>query len=241
MNDSSGFFADPKVVISLLAIVISIISLIWTLSNQFEQNRRWDLLNAPNPEFKEAKWVNFKEVSREDAMNINWGYEPNLYGKGEATNIYVMPYYLAIYDVVTEQKLNAANSVFTVQEAENEIKRINFKGKVFLLKVLKGRFTIENMGKTMANQLSIKVSFKSKGAESLIPIHINPPYINLSGGQSTMIEFEFNNPIHIKLPEYINFQVNLEWKDSNDKTFSKLVTCKWMGNSNHWYYEKTVD
>lgn len=45
MDNESNFFSDPKVIISILAIIISIFTLIWTLGNQAEQNRRWNKLN----------------------------------------------------------------------------------------------------------------------------------------------------------------------------------------------------
>jgi hypothetical protein len=51
-GDSSGFFSDPKNAISLFALLTSIVSLVWTLASQWEQNRRWDL--APWP-LKERK------------------------------------------------------------------------------------------------------------------------------------------------------------------------------------------
>lgn len=62
MSSKSSFFSDPKVIISLFAIVISIISLIWTLGNQWEQNRRWNKLNEANVILKDAKLLKWKKL-----------------------------------------------------------------------------------------------------------------------------------------------------------------------------------
>ncbi len=73
--NTQSFFSDPKVAISLFALIISIISLIWTFSSQWEQNRRWDALNLGKVELTDG-FIMWKEITREEAISMKWGYEP---------------------------------------------------------------------------------------------------------------------------------------------------------------------
>lgn len=98
MQENPSFFSDPKVIISILALVISVASLIWTLANQWGQNRRWEKLNNANPELKEVRLINWKEITAEEVHSTEWGYKPDIYAKGEATNNYTLPYHLIARD-----------------------------------------------------------------------------------------------------------------------------------------------
>ncbi len=139
MQNSPSFFSDPKVIISILALVVSVTSIIWTLANQWEQNRRWDNLNRGNPEIKEARMIKWREYTIEEAKTIDWGYEPDLYGIGEATGKVIIPYRLIVRDK-NDSVLSNVNSVFTIQKLEQELKRIDFKDSVYGLTEV-GRFS----------------------------------------------------------------------------------------------------
>jgi hypothetical protein len=236
MNDSPNFCSDPKVIISLLALLVSIFALLWTLANQRGQNRRWDKLNAANPEIKEIKMTIWKEVTKDEAMNIQWGYKPLIYVKAEATNIYTLPYYLSLYDSETNQRIARANPVFTITEAENELKRIDHKNKVFIFKFFRPLFIVENMGKTVAENLSIKVDAKLPNQEWQ-PAFTSNAIVNLSGGQTSLIYFDFELPFELELPKQINFRINFQWEDSNNKIFTKIIGAKWTTVDNFWSYE----
>lgn len=153
MTDSPNFFADPKVMISLLALLIAIVSLIWTFSNQWEQNRKWDKLNEGNPIIKQIKLLNRLELPKEEAMKKEWGYEPLVYEKEEASNLVVIPYKLTLRDADSDNLITNINSVFTISEAEQELKRIEFKGMAKIYKSFKSTFEIENIGKTELKEL----------------------------------------------------------------------------------------
>ena len=94
MNESSHFFSDPKVILSLFALLISSVSLIWTLANEWEQNRRWDNLNSANIAIKEVKMTKWKELTKDEAMKTHWGYGPSIYSSGETFDLFQIPYHL---------------------------------------------------------------------------------------------------------------------------------------------------
>jgi hypothetical protein len=165
MTESPSFFGDPKVMISLFAILIAAFSLIWTFANQWEQNRKWDKLNEGNPEILEIRLQNWKEFSKEEAMKTQWGYDPLLFEKGEATDKYVVPYYLTLRDVNTNKLLPNVNPVYTISEVDQVLKSIDYKGKVIINRLFKPKFGIENMGKTEVRELSIVIDAKLPNQE----------------------------------------------------------------------------
>ena len=235
MNESS-FFSDPKVVLSLLALLVSIVALIWTLANQAEQNRRWEKLNAANPEIKQIKMVTYKEVTKDEAMKTNWGYDPLIYAKGEATNIFYLPYFLSLYDLTTNEKISKANPVFTFSEIEAELKRIGHSNKIMVFKHFKPKFEIENMGKISVENLSIQIDAKIPGQEWQSAFTSNAQ-ITLSGGQVSTIITDFELPVNIALPAQISFKITFTWIDIHSKNLSKTINAKWTTNDNFWSYD----
>ena len=237
MQGNTNFFSDPKVIVSLLAILISIVSLIWTLANQWEQNRRWEKLNNANPELKEVRLINFKEITAEEAHSTEWGYKPDIYEKGEASNNYSLPYYLIARDS-SNNKIEGINKVFTLIQIKQELIRINYKGKnVIANKLFRPKFIFENMGKTDARELSINIEAKLPNQEWQNAFTSNAS-ISLAGGQSSTVHFDFELPIDLELPQQISFKVFLKFKDVNNKSIEKFISVKWTPNDNFWSYEE---
>ena len=240
MTDSPSFFSDPKVIISLFALLISIVSLIWTFANQWEQNRKWDKLNEGNPEINEIRLLNWVEYSKEEAMNKQWGYEPTIYLKAETSNIVQVPYRLTLRDVNTNELVPNINSVFTIQEVKQEIARTGFKGDVRIYKLFKPRFEIENMGKTEVKELSITIDAKLPNKDWNRAFTSNAK-INLAGSQKSMVHFSFELPIETILPEQISFKIHFNYLDYKNTRVEKNIGAKWTTNDNFWSYETVTE
>lgn len=234
MKETSNFFSDPKVIIALVALSISIIGFIWTFANQWEQNRRWDKINAANVTIKEVKLARFKELSKEEAMNTPWGYEPLIYST-EILNVYQLPFYLVARGSKTGEILNDFNQVFTINEVEKELKRISFTDKIILNKVFRPHFVLENLGKTDANDLSIKIEIKWLDNDWRNAFTSNAE-ITLAAGQASNVSFGFEIPIEGKLPPVINFKIKLAYNDVNSNKIVKEIKAKWTSNDNYWSY-----
>jgi hypothetical protein len=240
MSESETFFSDPKVIVSILAIILSIVSLIWSLANQFDQNKRWDKLNAPNPEINEIRMTICKEISISEAQKLDWGYQPDLYGKGEATGIVYLPYYLSLYNPESNEKIPRVNQVFTIDEAKQELLRLDYRGDINVFKHFKPRITIENMGKTTAKDFTCSVHLKLPNIEWQNAF-ISNALINLSGGQQTQIMFEFEFPFDIQIPELLRCKIRFEWKNANGKIENKTIGAKWTSSDGIWSYENEID
>ena len=58
---------------TVVALIVSIISLFWSILNQRVQNFRWAKLNAAIIGIKEIRMLPFKEVTRKEAETIDLG------------------------------------------------------------------------------------------------------------------------------------------------------------------------
>lgn len=235
MNNSPSFFSDPKVIISILALLISIASLIWTLANQWEQNRRWEQLNNANLNLKEVRMINWKEVTSGEAHNTNWGYKPLIYAKEEATDRYVLPFCLIARDS-TQKKIEGVNVIYTISELEEELKRVAYpKGNVNVTQMFRPKFVFENMGKTEAKNISINIDARLPNEEWQNAFTSNTK-IHLAGGQSSTTYLDFELPLN-SFPSQISFKITLQFQDVNNRFIKKEISTKWTTNDNFWSYE----
>ncbi len=235
MNGSSNFFSDPKVILSLFALLISILGFVWTLANQWEQNRRWDSLNAANIVVKEVKMIKWKELTKDEAMKTNWGYDPSIYSSGETFNYFQIPYHLVASDLTTKERVAGVNPAFTLQEVEEELKRMGYKSKVIITRLFRPRFILENTGKTDANDLSIEIYAKLPNEDWRSAFKSNT-LIKLAGSQTSTVTFDIELPIEGQLPSALNFKVELSFKDIHNNVIKRETKAKWTTSDNFWSY-----
>lgn len=234
MSNNTNFFSDPKIVISIIAIIISLISLIWTLSNQYEQNRRWDKLNAANIVIERAILKRYKSITKEKAMQTNWGYDPNIYGS-DFDDQYIIPYKLIAIDKTNEQQITKINSCYTLDEIKNELIRINYKGDIYVLKHFEPKFEIINKGKTVAQINYLKVEAKVDG-NNWQEAFSSKNTIELTNDQISTIEIEMNYPISNTIPDIIQFRISIVYIDIHGNKIDKEINTKWISKNNSWAY-----
>lgn len=235
MNESQSFFSDPKVIISIFALLISIGNFLWSLANQFEQNRRWEELNTGNPKLKEVKFLNRKELSLEEAKNIDWGYRPLIYSKDELQDNYVLPYCLIAKDSVSKIPLKI-NTVFTIKDVEAELHRIGFNGKYLAFRLFRPIFYFENMGKTEIKNFGIKIQFKNFKGDWEIATE-QKVIANLAAGQTCNTFLDFELPVSAEIPPDLTFKVILSYMNINSNKFESEIGVKWINENNYWTYE----
>ncbi len=238
MSEIGKFFSDPKVIISLLALLISIISFLWTLANQWEQNRRWNAINSANIILKEIMFSKWKEFSKEEAMATKWGYEPSIYGGG-VQNKYYLPYSLVVRNTLNNEKIANVNPVYSIEEAQNELKRVGFKGDVFLTRVFRPKFVFENIGKSDAYDISIKIDSKQPDTE-WINLFSSNSSITLSSSQVSTVFFDFEIPLNNPVPPILYLSIKLIYADVNDSKIEKEIKAKWTSDLDFWSYGEEI-
>lgn len=232
MESQTSFFGDPKVLLSLLAILLSLFTIIWTLSNQSEQNRRWDNLNLGNVGIKIVRPVYWKEYSKEDAEhNIKWGYQPSLYA-GEYYDKFRQASILYVYDKTTSGRIENVNPAFTVPELIEQLKKKNIKVEdVLVFQLFKQNFVFQNTGKTAARNVSIKIIRKEPSTGRVSTLADSQADITLLAGQDITVTTEFNMPL-VNVPAQEHFEVLISFKDTNNKTHTQTILVVWSKKDN---------
>ena len=234
MANNTKFFSDPKVIISIFAIVISIASFIWTLGNQWEQNRRWDKLNVANVVVKRAILKRYKKINRAEGLAIDWGYKPNIYGS-DFDDEFIIPYKLVVVDNQTNKLITTINGAYTINGIRQELARINYKGEGTVFMHFEPKFELENKGKTNAKDLDVKVDIKYNDVDWQRAFTSNSK-IELSGDQISTIELEMDYPVSVEIPDEIFFKVQLSYLDIHDNVIEKEINTKWISKNNTWSY-----
>jgi hypothetical protein len=235
MNEFSTFLSDPKVILSIFALLISIVSLIWTIANQREENHRWDKLNSANIVIKEARMTKWKELTKDEAMKTDWGYEASIYSSGETSDVVQIPYHLVARDLTTKEKVIGVNPVFTIQDVREELIRVGYKNKVFITRLFRPRFVFENIGKTDATDLLIEIDAKLPNEDWKNAFKANT-LITLAASQTCTVTFDIELPIGTELPEALSFKVHLTFKDIHKEVIKRETKAKWTSSDNYWSY-----
>lgn len=234
-QDSTGFWADHKLMISVIALLIALGNLVWSFVNQKEQNSRWEMLNAPNPQIKNAELISIKELPLSEANQTKWGYNQKYYAKNGTTNIVVL-YYILIAKDSLNRIIENINPVFTIPEIVNELKRISFKGPYSIHKKYRPSFTIENMGRTETKNLSIKIDAKFPGLDWQ-NVFKDLTKINLAIGQSSSMTYDLYVPVNDELPEKIEYRISLNYKGIDNRLIYKEINTKWESTNNLWTFQ----
>jgi len=97
------------------------------------------------------------------------------------------------------------------------------------------RFTIENIGKTTAQESTIVVEmqYSNRGWKMLSSSERSK--ISLSPGLPSTYYAHFFFDIRLEIPKEVFFQVTLNYKSVEGKIVSKLVPLSWSSSKNAWF------
>jgi hypothetical protein len=235
MSNNMGFFSDPKVVISLLALVVSIVGLIWTLANQWDQNRRWESINAPNIVLREARMLPREKLTAANAKARNWGYDPEIFGSELNDEFHLLTAFRL--NVINGQSLVSVRQFSTIEEAEANYKRLGSDNRATIDKILRPHLQFENIGKTTARAVNIAVDvLEAIGAKKewrrAFDANSRP---NVGPGQQTSVHFDIGLPVPAKI-DSLAFKISQKFKDDNGAEFSSETEISWDAQNNYWHY-----
>lgn len=235
MNEWQNPFDNQGNTFSLLALILSLFSLILTILNRKQQNFKWEKLNEGNPVINEIRFKNWKELSQEEAHNTNWGYKPTIYSKGESSDRFVLPYRLVLYSQATNDLIPNINPVFTIEEVQNELNRLNINEDIKVSRLFTILIQFENNGKTEIRNFSIQINAQIED-ELFKNVFSSNAKINLTNNQKTQISIDFNTPIDSNLPQEIGLEILLSYMNYKNKTSQKKIKALWTSKDNYWSY-----
>lgn len=234
------FFSDLKGPLALLALLISGISLFWTVSYQLEQNRRWDSLNLGRVDLMEVNLTMFKEMSKQEVDSTDWGYLPFTFPRMEGrliTQHVQIPYELVLWDKATNKRVPFSNGVFTISESKKELERLGFNPSPTNIQVLKQYqvlFDFKNTGATPIKDFQIDIttdSGKSGQSTNVFSSRSKPDLLPDGTGNATV---DFYSPVNERLPDTINFNVSLKFENVNEQQITRNIPLKYDSLHDYW-------
>ena len=234
--EAHSFFSDPKTVLAIFALVVSIGTFLWSLANQSEQNRRWDVINSASVELSRQRFQPFRQIPRSEFTTTDWGYLTTLYGSEDSADRLEMINCLRARDAVTGQLIPNFSPVFTINEVSAESHRVGFKGEINIRKLYRPTFYLKNNGKTIATHCIISVDLRQPSGEwRVIYPPSQPQQIHPGQEVNAMIEWEL--PLQETLPEKLPFRVNVSYQDVNGRSHKRETYITWTSALNYWVYE----
>jgi hypothetical protein len=240
---------DP-IIISILALTVSICGTIWTIHSSREQNRRWDALHLGRLSLNDVEFVVWHELTEEEIGSTKWGYSPDIIKLISEKGVYKGKYHvmceLFLFSKSQNAKLPKSNGFMTASDASKEIQRL--KGHSIQIDVndLEIRrqylvvFDVKNIGSTDVTNFNVEVdvdglSGKQGSKETFIR---RQTAILISPGKSFYLNGDFYTPLEFQLPERFSFTLNGNYCDSNgeEKPFNVEIT----RDGTAWRYEKQL-
>jgi len=235
-SEAQRFFSDPKVALSVFAIFISAFSLFWTLANQWEQNRRWDMLNVGRVELTDVGFIIWKELSKEEALVTNWGYNPTLYSVVQDRvhrGKYQLPYELVLM-TLDGSRIPHSNGFFTLLEAEDEAKRLHLQGNPPIYKHYQVQLDFRNTGSTTSKETTIKVTARLPDSQEPAVVFNSVEPVDVLPSSSINAAANIFVPLDVAFPHPLRFQILLGYKDVHGRAASREIPVIYDESQNYW-------
>ena len=233
--EDSGFFSDMKVLISLLAFVLSCIALAWTFTNKMQEEQRWSAINNARLVLQDEKMLPAARLSQADAAARPWGYPPTLFN-GELQNEALLYSVLMLRDAKSGKPLEAAQPVNTMDEATQEMARLNLTPEqVSLVRMLRAAFTFQNIGRTAARHVILTAEMQNPSAKdgNWHPVTAETLQADIGPTQSRTVRFDVPLPLDA-LPKSLSFRLHAEYEDDSGKPRTADMIASWDGVRNVW-------
>jgi len=241
-NVTDTFWADPKIWIAILAVVISIIDFIFLSWFRWDQNRRWDALNIARVELSEVYFIAWEEIDRQTALTRQWGYSPSLFSivKDHVHTDKFRTYEeLVLWDPNHNIKIPHSNGFHTLNDAPLEIHRLGLNPQnVLVFKHMQMQIDLKNAGGTLAQNVHISVDLLDDGSGSSKNIFKSTSKVDLFGGSSVNVNMDIWLPIASSLPRPTRFHLDLSFTSIHVENILRIIPIEYDPERNYWVYGK---
>ena len=229
--------AKLAIYVSLCSLALALFTFGWNVINQLNQNEKWQALNAPNVEITKAKLALSKSFGTEEEIRkIDWGYSPTF--QPDNGNVLLLRITSSLIATYLGKRLEHFNPAFTIKEAEAQLKTMGIIDKYEILKLYKVAFQIENKGNTEAKDVKTKVSYIDPFTKEMIVAIKGDTAIDLSPGILTFVAVEYGIPYKFPHPEKTDYTIEISYRDTNGKLYSKLISATYLRDDNSFTYNK---
>lgn len=243
MNNISGtFWADPKIWVAILAVVISIINFIFLSQFRWDQNKRWDALNIARVELSEVYFIGWEEIDRQTAINRLWGYSPSVFSvvKNHVhTEKFLVLEELVLWDPIQNRKVTHSNGFHILSEAQLEMNRLGLAPQgTLVFKHMQLQVDLKNAGSTLAQDIQATLDILDDGTGMKKSIFKSTSTVELFSGSSINLNTDIWLPLTTALPRPTRFHLNLIFTDIHGEKHERTIPIDYDPERNYWIYGK---
>ena len=221
LNLLISILGSPAFIISICALILSLLSFLYTYVKDREQNRRWDSVNLARIVIRDLQFTSWRNVQRKDILNIDWGYNDPLGfvtsdGSGNLnTDILQIP--IQVVAVHSQEGMLEGINAITVSELKQSltITRRN-PADYSVEKLLRIIYAIENVGSTRAS--AVLLSVKIHEANLKFPAITKGVSQPLEPGEKSWSLTNFRIPLDEALPKELYLSIAVQFTDIHDHT-----------------------
>jgi len=208
------------IVISLLALGISIASIGVSIWSSVEQKRQWRATSLGRVEITDVSFISWRTYSEEELKNTKWGYKVGLQPileDNKVSKLYSLPSRLIAYDPTNKRPYPNVTGL-TLDEIQSKLQNSQgLPNSVIPAKQFQLQWRLQNVGATAVSDFKIAVDKKLPDSEQWEESDWGQP-AEVGPGRIVSKLLDLFAPVNLALPEKMSFRVRLEYVNiENDK------------------------
>ena len=209
-----------EILLPVIAIIISLATLAYTIVNQIDQNNRWDKLNLGHLEVVEIDFQTFNVGIQKDIdkIGIDTKYQ-YIFENDQPTEKLRIPFKLALWDKTKNSPLDTVK-LMTVSEANSYIKNNKIDpNTVAIYRMYRILAKIKNIGNSKVENVMISIDTDLNNKVILAPSESNEEEvagIRYTPQSAYFIDYVFYTPLDKDFPEPFIFSIKISYKDINN-------------------------
>ncbi|MDE2343247.1 MAG: hypothetical protein KGL63_07620, partial [Betaproteobacteria bacterium] len=209
----------------------------WGIVSKIEQDKHWKAINRATLVLQDGQMLPTAKMTSGEVAAKNWGYQPTLF-KGDLRDESFLYSTLLLRDAKSAKPVDAAHRVDTVDDAVQEIMRLNLQAdEVNLARVLRPAFTFRNIGRTAASRVSFSAEMRDPSAKdgSWHSVFTEMHPATLGPAQSLTLRFDVALPVD-SAPKELPFRWHVEFEDVYGTKHTADMAATWNWSKNLWSY-----
>lgn len=200
------------------ALLISGLTLIYTLYKSAEERRRWKSLNLPRFVVRNLQLATWTDVTQDDLLRTDWGYSDAfavpLVDKDAQTDVSRLRVPTQVVAVSSGNVKVSGVFAKTVSELTQKLQERNLNHKAYeYRKSYRVIFAIENVGATVAESVGIKANLTVDN--STVPA-LNAALIpTLQPAEPSWSFFDWTIPLDQPFPATVLIAISIQYRDSD--------------------------
>ena len=232
-----SFISDPKLIVAIFALLISIINYVTLSWYRWDQNKKWEALNIAKVELDEVYFIAWEEFDLNVALTRNWGYKPSIFSIVE-DKVHKSKYRkyeeLILWDLEKKARVDGSNGFHIVEQGIHEGERLGLiNQKLTIMKHMQMQIDLKNRGTTIAKNINITVDLMNDSPGLPKRIFKSLSQVDLYNGSSININMDIYLPKDVYLPIPTKFILNLNFISFADRREYRTIPIEYDPNRNY--------